>query len=84
MFMKRRVTIRIALATIAALMGFPFMFCLEWPHYRTREVTPGVFAEHWMPAGDFWLTLGFGIAFYTTSVYLFWSAYRAFKYDRAA
>jgi hypothetical protein len=70
---------------ICAFFGFVCCFREQmFPHYRTVEVSPGIFQEQWMSGRELWLFIGSGIALFALSGYLFWSAYRTFRHAHNA
>ena len=73
---RRKPIIKILVALLAAFFGFAFCYSTQWPHYRTIEVSPGVFVESWMPSRDFWFSIGFGLVLFAVSGYLLWHTYR--------
>jgi hypothetical protein len=80
---RRKPIIKILVALLAAFFGFAFCYSTQWPHYRTIEVSPGVFVESWMPSRDFWFSIAFGLVLFAASGYLLWHAYRESRRDAA-
>lgn len=81
--MRRKPIIRILVAMFVAILGFAFCYSTQWPHYRTIEVSPGVFVESWMSSRDFWFSIALGLALLGVSGFLLWNALREFRRDAA-
>jgi hypothetical protein len=64
-------------AVICGLFGLVLCFGeLILPHYRTIEISPGVFQEQWMSAREFWISVLVGAGLLILSLYLCRITYR--------
>ena len=82
--MRLLTTLKAVAGALLAFMGLIFCFRSQLPHYRTVETAPSVFDEQWMSSREIWSSVGFGVALLALSGYLFWSAYRGFRYGHNA
>lgn len=77
-----KIALKLSAAVVLVCWGLVECFRNQFPHHRTIEVAPGVYAEQWMTDGEVWAGIAVGVVLLGLSGGLCWSACRSIWHGR--